>query len=65
MVSKYVFIFIKISSQLIYHALLLTVCPVINPRSWDGERSTSALGEVAEEVIGGLCVGGEEEVAGY
>ena len=51
-------------SQLSYPVVLLAVCPIINPSSWDGKGSTGALGEVAEEVIGGLCVGGEEEVAG-
>merc|ERR1711892_1530715 len=57
--------FLKMISQSSYPVVLLAVCPVINPRSWDGKGSSGALGEVAEEVIGGLCVSGEEEVASY
>ena len=33
--------------------------------SWEREGGSSTFGEVAEEVIGGLSVGGEEETTSY
>ena len=44
---------------------MLALWPIINPWYWYWEWSTSTLGEVAQQGVAGLGVGGEEEVAGH
>merc|ERR1719489_317335 len=57
------FLYNKIISLLIL--LLLAICTIIDSWSWEREGSSCALGEVTEKIIGGLSVGGEEEVTGH
>ena len=51
--------------QLFVSPQLLAFCPIINSLSWYWERFPSTLGGIGKEVIGGIIVGGEEEVACY